>query len=146
MLHSAEMLRCLRDCDVEGIRALWAHVSPHLPQPESDADALASIHMARTQTQPMPFRLRAYSHAWLTERGLPSQLPDNLRPRAQRIYPVIVEGVGIAVSGTAHPEFNDALRRAQSDAVLECYANKTTKTEFVRARMVEATAKFYKYA
>jgi hypothetical protein len=152
MQHSAELLRCLRECDVEGMRALWQHVSPHLPQPESDEEALISIHMARTQTDPLPLKLRAYSHAWLTERGLPSQLPDHLKPKAQRIYPVIVTAVGTAVSGArfgtpvtgAHADLNEELRAVMRNTVLECYADKKTEGIFVRDRLRKAIKKVYR--
>jgi hypothetical protein len=66
----AAMRQCMEELDVDGIRRLWAEVSPHLPQPRDDADALATCHLARTATRSMPFPLRAYSHQWLLERGL----------------------------------------------------------------------------
>ena len=47
------MWRCLEQCDVEGVRRLWHHVSPNMPQPQTDKDALVTIHMARTQMEAM---------------------------------------------------------------------------------------------
>jgi hypothetical protein len=145
--HADEMKRCLVDCDVEAIRRLWAHVAPNMPQPEDDNHARATIHHARTQAENIPFKLRAYSHAWLTERGFPSALPDHMRPRAQRMYPVIVDAVGISVGGAAHRrDLQLAVRGAMSDAVMECYADNNKDPTFVSARMREARMKVYRYA
>lgn len=83
------------DCDV--LAKLWRHIAPHLPGPKTRAEIEIVLHSARTQAGSVTFRKRAYSHRWLMERGLPSHLPDDLRPKAERIYPRIVEGVGIAV-------------------------------------------------
>jgi hypothetical protein len=145
--HEQELKRCLEECDVMGMRALWAHVAPGMPQPEDDSEARMSIHYARSSADWMQFKLRAYSHAWLTERGFPSGLPDELRPKAQRIYPVVVHGVGIAVGAPAHRrELARGLERAMSDAVMDCYADRKTEPEFVSGRMREAWRKFYRYA
>lgn len=132
MNHAAEFRRCLDECDVPAVRALWAHVAPELPQPRDDAEALASIHGARTYTRALPFWKRAYSHSWLVERGLPSGLPDHLRPRAERLYPRVVDAVGIAVRGRRAAE----VQRAMGDAVLECRANGDSEL-ITRARMRE---------
>jgi hypothetical protein len=84
--HSAELLRCLRDGDVTAIRRLYREIAPHLPQPSSDVEAWASLHHARTQVEALPLKLRAYSHRWLLDQGLPSGLPDALKPLAERMY------------------------------------------------------------
>lgn len=137
-----EFRRCLEQCDVAGARAIWLHVAPHLPQPMDDSEVLTTIHCARTAAGTIPFRLRAYSHAWLTERGLPSGLPDKLRPRAERMYPRVVEGVGIAVlTSPARRELGRAIERAMTDAVAECYADGDTEPSVVRARVQEARVK-----
>jgi hypothetical protein len=94
MNHADEFRRCLIELDVVGICDLWFHVSPHLPQPKNNDEALATIHYARTQTNSIPMRLRC-SHAWLCERGLPSGLPDS---GSQRLpYPHEVKAVGVSV-------------------------------------------------
>lgn len=144
MKFSDDFRRCLIDLDVIGIRRLWQHVSPHLPQPETDAEALASIHIARTQARSVPFRLRAYSHAWLTERNLPSHLPDRMKPRAERMYPKVVGVVGISVRNVAgrRSEYGLAMESAMSEAVLEAYADGKEEPTFVKARMMEAKEKF----
>ena len=141
--HSDEMTRCLATCDVAGIRRLWKHISPHLPQPTSDREALATIHYARTINHTFAFKLRAYSHAWLLGEGLPSGLPDELKPKAERMFPCVVEAVGIAVGGAS--ELGRAIaplvRGAMSDAVLDVYAdskNRSPNVSVVKARMAEA--------
>lgn len=66
--HAAEFRRCLVQLDVTGIRKLHAHVSPHLPQPQNDDDALHTLHLARTKCGTLPANLRRYSQDWLDER------------------------------------------------------------------------------
>jgi hypothetical protein len=69
--HGALFRQCLLDLDVKGIRALWRHVSPHLPQPATDDEALVALHMARVQSAAMPEAARAYSEHWMRERQGP---------------------------------------------------------------------------
>lgn len=129
----------LIELDVPLVRKIWAHVAAHLPQPRSDAEALTMAHRARSEAKSIPFRHRAYSHRWLLDNGYPSGLPDKLRPRAERMYPRIVEAVGIAVRVPEHrAELGKRIQTAMSDAVLEAYADKRTDSDFVRARMMEA--------
>lgn len=137
--HSAEFRRCLSECDVVAIRKLSNHVFPNAPQPTNDKEALATIHYARTQSKWMDLRLRAYSHRWLVDQGYPSALPDELRPRAERMYPIIVEGVGIATK-TTEPAAK-LIRQAMSDAVQDAYASKQTDPLFIKQRMIEARGK-----
>jgi len=140
MDHGAEFRRCLEQLDVAGIRALWRHVSPHLPQPADDAEALTTLHFARTQTRSVALKLRAWSHRWLLDNGHPSGLPDELKPAAERICPRVVEAVGIMVafSNPILKPIGDQVRGAMEDAVLDAYAHKKTEPAFVRARMAEA--------
>lgn len=141
MDHAAEFRRCLEECDVSGIRRLSAHVMPHLPQPKSDAQALVSIHHARTQSVWIRLPLRAYSHRWLLERGLPSGLPDELKPSAERLYPQKTAAVGISVN-SKYPVVQRAIHGAMRDAVLETYADgHAEQPEIVKARMMEARAR-----
>src|SRR6476620_6475738 len=95
---SAAMRQCLEEANAPAVRKLWAEMCPHLPQPESDFEALACLHRARTEARSMPLNLRAYSHRWLLDRGFPSGLPDHLKPKADRLYPQVVSAVGIAVT------------------------------------------------
>lgn len=140
---AAAMRQAIEDGDVETARTIMAQAMPHLPQPQSKEHAAATLHYARTQIAAMPFAKRAYSHAWLTERGLPSALPDHLRPGAERMYPRVVDAVGIAVK-SSRPDFGLALRNAMNDAVMNCYADNETEPKFVSARILEARAKIYK--
>ena len=124
-MHADEFARCLATCDVAGIRQLWAHVSPHLPQPTSDHDALIAHPSCQDADQSFSLRLRAYSHCWLIDNGYPSALPDELKPKAERMYPRIVDGVGIACGGTSEigRAIAPIIQGAMSDAVMECYAD-----------------------
>ena len=147
--HSSEMFRCLRDCDVEGIKKLWSHVAPNMPQPENGYQAAAQIHIARTGMEKMPVKLRLYSHCWLRDEGLikASKLPDHLRPRAEREYPVGVRAVGIAVkplSGAFTP-YHLGIRSEMEYAVHETYADgHADQPQVVKARMLERRALFKK--
>lgn len=140
MKHSAELKRCLEQCDIAAIRRLAKHIWPHLPQPKTDGEALMSIHHARTQARNINLRLRAYSHCWLVDRGLPSGLPDELKPKAERMYPRVVSAVGISIGGISEigQMIAPIIQRSMSDAVLECYADNKMNPEFVKKRMQEA--------
>lgn len=131
---------CLEECDVIGIRRLWAHVAPDLPQPTNDHEALATLHRARTEARSIALRLRAYSHRWLLDHGYPSGLPDELKPRAERLYPQVVEAVGIAV-GSKYPEVVTSIRGAMEYAVLDTHADGVTDPVIVKNRMMEARAR-----
>lgn len=140
MNHADAFRRCLIDLDVVGICDLWFHVSPHLPQPKNNDEALATIHYARTQAGSIPLKLRCYSHAWLCERGLPSGLPDHWKPRASRLYPHEVKAVGVSVMAMSEANVPRAraIEKAMSNAVLECYADGVTDVDRIRGRMNEA--------
>lgn len=137
---NAEFRSILIEADAAKARAAWSTIAPHLPQPATDADALVSLHMARTQTQVVPPRLRYYSHRWLTERGLPSQLPDHMRAPAERMYPRKVDAVGVAVR-SAVPVVRDAITGAMNYAVEDCYANGDRDPLIVKPQMMEARAR-----
>lgn len=139
------MKQCLLELDVQGAMGLWAHSRPGMPQPKNYDEAEVLVHHARTQLRDIPLRSRAYSHAWLTERNMPSGLPDELKPHAERLYPRIVDGVGISVKATAEHRREEALalRSAMSDAVAEAYADGRREPEYVRRRMAEARDRFF---
>lgn len=126
--------------DVAGIRGLWAKIAPHLHQPKDDAEALATLHVARTGAESIPHRHRFYSHQWCTERGFPSKLPDALKPQAERMYPRAVGAVGISVNfPPLLKTVGLAVRGAMSDAVEEVYADgRGDDIPLVRKRMAEA--------
>lgn len=68
MQHAEELNRCLREVDLEGVRRLWKHIAPHLPQPESDDECLVAVHMARVRMKSIHPHLQEYSKRWLKER------------------------------------------------------------------------------
>lgn len=142
MLDS-EFRYCLEQLDVVGIRKLWRHVSPHLPQPKDDHEALVTIHQARTRAESMAMRLRFYSHRWLLDNGYESGLPDRLKPSAERVYPRVVEAVGISCNATSSlfRPITGIIQGAMSDAVLECYADGERQPEIVKGKMMEARRK-----
>lgn len=129
----------LEQCDVPLVRKLWQNVYPNMPQPNTDSEALTVTHYTRT-LMPIELKLRAYSHCWLLERGLPSGLPDELRPSAQRLYPITVGVVGIACRGATEIGRGIApiVQSAMSDAVSECYADGHQEPAIVKPRMMEA--------
>jgi len=134
------MRRCLIDCDINGIRKLWAHVAPHLiSEAQDDEQTLISIHMARTTAESIPFRFRAYSHRWLTERSLPSQLPDDMKPRAERMYPRVISAVGICVAtlGNKKTDYHLAVMRGMGDVVENYYADGIEDPATIKAGMKE---------
>jgi hypothetical protein len=144
--HSAEMRRCFLELDVPAVRRLWKYVSPNMPQPTSDREALMSLHYGRTTMPSIPFKLRAYSHRWLHDNNFPSGLPDALRPRAERMYPQVADAVGISANSTSKllRPIMEHVQVAMADAVRECYADKRTEPPFVRARMHEAKVRTIK--
>lgn len=105
------------------------------------------MHRARTEAESVSLDGRAYSHAWLVERSLPSGLPDHLKPRAERLYPRIVEGVGVSINFRSPilKPIAPLVERAVSDAVAEAYADGRTEPGFVRARMKEAKTRAIKH-
>lgn len=131
---------------MDGVVAIWSQVAPHLPPPADLAAAEAAMHHARTQATSVSFRARAYSHAWLSERGLPSGLPDALKPRAERLYPPIAHAVGISVNTSAAflKPAAEIVQGAMEDAVKELHADGVdldAQAPLVKQRMFEAKAK-----
>jgi hypothetical protein len=132
--------QALEALDIPLVRKMAAHIWPQYPHAKTDAEALAHAHHARTQ-MPIAFALRAYSHAWLMERSLPSGLPDHMRRRAERMYPVTVNSVGISVRGSSELGRSVApvIRNAMEYAVNEAYADgHKDEPKVVKGRMMEA--------
>ena len=140
MEHAAEFRRCLVDADVAGLRRLWAHAFPGIEVAQTHGYAETVLHIARTEAQSVDDALRALSHRWLTERGLPSRLPQDMRPLSERHEPRIVSGVGISVVATtpSRQGLADAMHAAMADAVEDAYAHGLTDPAFVSARMDDA--------
>ena len=102
---------------------------------------LATLHLARTQNDGIAERLRFYSHSWLSERGLPSMLPDHLKASADRIYPRVQSAVGISVNSQSEllrPVLVH-VRSAMENAVSEVYADGHAENiGLIKRRMLEA--------
>lgn len=144
MSLSDAMRECLEKADVHSARELWRKAAPHLPQPKDDAEALKTIHYARTVSEAISDPLRCYSHCWLLDNGLPSGLPDRLKARAERVYPRIASAVGLAVQMRNAEEAlaGVEIRKAMEYAVLEANADgRLTDSPFVKMRVEEARAK-----
>lgn len=150
MTRSAAAYRQILDeCDIAGMRRVWAEDFPHLAQPANDAQAEIMMHHARTQSPLLTLKKRAWSHRWLTERYLPSGLPDQLKPAAERLYPRIAPAVGIIVlgearGGTMAPAYRQ-VRESMEHAVLEAQADgKLEDSAHVTLRMKEARRRTHK--
>lgn len=146
MSAQSEFIAALERGDVREVRRISEALHPHLPRAESDAAAEISMHMARTQVDALPLQTRVYSHRWLTERSLPSQLPDELKPSAERLFPTVAEAVFVSAN-VFNPEFKPAaaiVQRAMCDAVEDAYANGDREPSLVRRLMGEARRKTWK--
>lgn len=132
--------RCLRELDAKLAMKVWAKLFPKLPQPQAEQEMLVTLHMARTAADSSAFVERAYSHAWLLDRGLPSQLPDYLKPSADRMYPREVHAVGVSVMSGPGVKNERArfVEREMSNAVAECYGDGVTDVTIIKDRMREA--------
>jgi hypothetical protein len=132
------LLDTLRAGDHLAMNRLWREAYPGLP-PMSDVDAETVMHRARTEASRLELRARAWSHRWLCERGLPSGLPEDLKPTAERIFPRVVMGVGISVNakGILAPVAK-SIQRVMENAVGDAYADGKTDPAFVHERMAEA--------
>lgn len=139
MSKQSVALSLLIDGDFRGMRRLWPDLFPQYAAqaPMTDKQAEEVMHLARTQNDFVPTKLRRYSHEWLLERGLSSDLPDQLRPKADQVHPVIAAAVGIAVQGRDGSSL--IIRDAMVDAVREAEADgKLEDSAHVKARILEA--------
>jgi hypothetical protein len=139
--YNDDYLRCLETLDVAGVRALWARTGAS--QPKTDREALASLHYARTCSTRVHTNKRAYSHSWLRGEGLPTGLPDNLKAKAERLYPVVKGVAGISVI-SKHPQIVTEVRGAMEDVVENAYADGNEDPAYIRPRMMEARKKAIK--
>lgn len=139
MSVSTSFRRMLSSLDVSALRLAWPVLFPGKTAPRDDHEALTVLHLARTQAESSPVSLRQYSHVWLTERGLPSMLPDELRPAPEQIKKQIVDVTGISVN-SAYPEVKQSIHDAMRDALLDALANRDSDA-VIRYRMLEARAK-----
>ena len=138
-MGSAAFRQLLEDGDVDGIMRRLAMTASHLPQPKNREQAEIMMHVARTAAETITLPKRRYSDQWLRERGLPSKLPDDLKP-------TIAEAVGISVNFRSKFLAPAALeiRGAMEHAVEDCYANGDTDVATVRQQMSKARDKTMK--
>jgi hypothetical protein len=96
-------MRCLTMLDARGIRAVWRHVAPNMPQPKDDEEALIGIHLARLQVPGMTDRQCDYSRRFLAEREVGRK----------------AMAVGISVNAPTHRQTQAlSIRHEMSEAVL----------------------------
>ena len=89
--------------DAPGIRAIWHHVAPNMPQPADDEEALIGIHLARLDLPGMTRRQRDYSARFLAEHETGRKAP----------------AVGISVNAPVHRQTQAlSIRHEMSEAVL----------------------------
>jgi hypothetical protein len=135
-LHGGEFRRCLNEFDVDAMRRLHQATTGELL---SETQTRIALHHARTAADSLPVSARAYSHAWLCERGLPSGLPDVLKPKAERLHPREAKAVGIAVNTLAgKTELARVLEKSMSDSVLDSLADGIEDPDLIKSRMIEA--------
>jgi hypothetical protein len=154
MTNQSVAQRILIDGDHKALRRHWGDLFPHLAAqgPKTLEDAEVALHMARTQVGNIPIRLRAWSHRWLRERGHISFLPDDLKPKAEQICPIVKEAVLISNSlgrlGNQSPlskAIAPLIRREMENAVLDAEAEgRLGDAPFVKARMQEARGRAVK--
>ena len=134
------MRRALEEHDLVTCCRLWERVAPNMPQPETEHDARVIMHHACTVAGNVAARSRFYSHRWLVDNGYPSGLPDDLRPRAERMFPRFVDAVGIACGSTsdAMRPLVPYVRRAMEDVVHDHYADGVKDPRVIKPRMMEA--------
>lgn len=93
-----EFQQALRDRDVPALMRLSKLLFPVEQQPKDEREAVAMMHIARTQSSFLSMAQRAYSHFWCEDNGVPTMLPPHLLPKAEQWRPKIENVVGIALS------------------------------------------------
>jgi hypothetical protein len=146
MNYREVMRRALEEHDVITCCKLWEYVAPNMPQPTTDAEAFFIMHHACTQAENVSLRSRAYSHRWLLDHGYSSGLPDELKPKAERMYPKIVDAIGIACGSTSEAmrPLMPHVQGAMENVVLEHYADGIKDPKIIKPRMLEARKKVIK--
>lgn len=120
MSARSEFRAALRDRDIPLLIKASAVLFPDAPVP-TEAEALVQMHVARTMQGWMTIEERSYSHFWLLEQGLPSMLPPELLPKADRYRPEAKSAVGIVYATgkewlkPAAPIIGMAMAKAVSD-------------------------------
>lgn len=139
--HASAFRRCLDDLDTATARKLWAETHPHLAQPQDDYEMLVTLHNARTQSASVPADKRLYSHRWLTERGLASSLPEDMKPRPERVELRYVDSVCIGIvsePGSFLAPIWGAVQKRMEARVAEVQADGEADPERIKALMLAA--------
>jgi hypothetical protein len=137
-MTSAEFVILLDAGDLDSLCEIWRKSPEHL-RPKNRREAEIMMHYIRTSSKSVRMRCRAWSHRWLIEHSLPSGLPDILKSRAERLYPVVAGSVVIA--SMLQMPWTKPLRRVMEDAALEVYADyKIPDPLVVRTLMAERRA------
>jgi len=105
---------------IDGDIAMFRKISP---EPMDMHSAEISMHIARTAAESVPENLRVYSHRWLTERDIPSLLPEHMLPLMERYHSVIVDAVGISINLRGRDEEAKHVEQKLADKVAEMYAD-----------------------
>lgn len=105
MASDRDLWRSLVALDIDGFRKACQARAPHLPQPESDWQALQIMHLARIQMKAISPQQKRYSEHWLRE------WENKTR---------VVAAVGIAIKAfrPENAERAAQVQAAMSDAVL----------------------------
>lgn len=134
---TSEMRRCLLEMDVAGMMKVHARLNPHL-EATTAADALVSMHVARCEMKTAPGKAKAYSKAWLAERGFEKH---NGRWTHGPARPdLVASAVGIA-SKSNTPGVARKVMVAMNDALLNAMAKGINEPEMQREVMQKARMK-----
>jgi len=106
------MLDLLIEGDHRKCLAAWKDKMPGMPQPVDERAAEIAMHLARTRAA-IPKALRLWSHKWLTERDLPSLLPEHMVAEAEKLSVVEKKAVAISV-GAMSPKDAPAAKAIRS--------------------------------
>lgn len=137
MQHGAEFRRCLLEADVAGIMRIWAHTSPHLPQP-TPAEALIQLHIARVEAASVPRKAKAYSVGFLDERGYRKVRGKWIHGEPRPVESLMATGIA---SKSRYPEVQKVIQRVMEDALLNEIAKGTMEPEIHREKILGARAK-----
>ncbi len=123
-MSSAQFRASLEAGDYMGMWRIMAGAFPGTPQPKTPQQAEIIMHRIRTETESLSDRVRCYSDKWLEDHNCPSGLPDRLKASSLRLYPRVVDAVGIGVHmPRLFREIGEEVEQAMSVAVEEVHAD-----------------------
>lgn len=143
---SAEFAQLLAEGNIDAVVGAWAKLFPGAELPADRRQGEVAMHYARTLASAVPLDKRAWSHRWLVDHGWPSGLPDELKPRAERLYPKAAEAV--AVASARRQPYTAPVRAVMEEQIKDAYATRRIlrlaapeRAAIVKGRMLEARAK-----